>query len=393
MSRVPLTSSIAIVGRSRATDCRERYDRRPHCAQLRLVRAEDDKVRVVPLLDVLVGQLVAQLDAEIRSRSLIRRGPLPVPAERALGPVVLRTASVGAMAPRRSRHSGVLRSPQCRIRSTPFSSGRKRSKTCGPTIVSWVSPISAMCVAASKTAVGVLSVIRLPFYRNTNHSYYEECVSKRLRRRRASSYHLVHRLGKVFRTVDAASGLPSAQLSALVTIVMHGPLGMGALAAYELVAPHSVTRVVDSSTPRTHPSRCRRRRPPPHSREGDRPGAADRARGTPAEDRLRGALRRLAVARRSTSGATVRRCTDADPPLVTLVDGRDVAAHRVPSLGVSADRTQRRASSRTPTQARRTCCAGGSTSTAPRSCARLTARLPMRCGGRWWRPERVSLGW
>ena len=41
-----------------------------------------------------------------------------------------------------------------------------------------------------------------------------------------SLYHLVHRLGKILRATEDTSGVPTAQLSALVTVVMHGPLPM-----------------------------------------------------------------------------------------------------------------------------------------------------------------------
>jgi DNA-binding MarR family transcriptional regulator len=48
------------------------------------------------------------------------------------------------------------------------------------------------------------------------------------------------------RRVDAQSGLPPAQLSALSVVVFGGPLSLGALAAAEQVRPPTMTRVVDS---------------------------------------------------------------------------------------------------------------------------------------------------
>jgi DNA-binding MarR family transcriptional regulator len=46
------------------------------------------------------------------------------------------------------------------------------------------------------------------------------------------------------RRVDAASGLPGAQLSALSVVVFGGPLSLGALAAAEQVRPPTMSRVV-----------------------------------------------------------------------------------------------------------------------------------------------------
>jgi DNA-binding MarR family transcriptional regulator len=46
------------------------------------------------------------------------------------------------------------------------------------------------------------------------------------------------------RRVDAASGLPAAQLSALSVVVFGGPLSLGALAAAEQVRPPTMSRVV-----------------------------------------------------------------------------------------------------------------------------------------------------
>jgi DNA-binding MarR family transcriptional regulator len=48
------------------------------------------------------------------------------------------------------------------------------------------------------------------------------------------------------RRVDAQSGLPPAQLSALSVVVFGGPLSLGALAAAEQVRPPTMTRLVDS---------------------------------------------------------------------------------------------------------------------------------------------------
>jgi DNA-binding MarR family transcriptional regulator len=48
------------------------------------------------------------------------------------------------------------------------------------------------------------------------------------------------------RRVDAQSGLPPAQLSALSVIVFGGPLSLGALAAAEQVRPPTMTRIVDA---------------------------------------------------------------------------------------------------------------------------------------------------
>jgi DNA-binding MarR family transcriptional regulator len=46
------------------------------------------------------------------------------------------------------------------------------------------------------------------------------------------------------RRVDAASGLPAAQLSALSVVVFGGPLSLGALASAEQVRPPTMSRVV-----------------------------------------------------------------------------------------------------------------------------------------------------
>jgi DNA-binding MarR family transcriptional regulator len=46
------------------------------------------------------------------------------------------------------------------------------------------------------------------------------------------------------RRVDAQSGLPAAQLSALSVVVFGGPLSLGALAAAEQVRPPTMSRVV-----------------------------------------------------------------------------------------------------------------------------------------------------
>jgi len=48
------------------------------------------------------------------------------------------------------------------------------------------------------------------------------------------------------RRVDAQSGLPPAQLSALSVVVFGGPLSLGALAAAEQVRPPTMTRIVDA---------------------------------------------------------------------------------------------------------------------------------------------------
>jgi DNA-binding MarR family transcriptional regulator len=48
------------------------------------------------------------------------------------------------------------------------------------------------------------------------------------------------------RRVDARSGLPPAQLSALSVVVFGGPLSLGALAAAEQVRPPTMTRIVDA---------------------------------------------------------------------------------------------------------------------------------------------------
>ncbi len=48
------------------------------------------------------------------------------------------------------------------------------------------------------------------------------------------------------RRVDAQSGLPPAQLSALSVIVFGGPLSLGALAGAEQVRPPTMTRIVDA---------------------------------------------------------------------------------------------------------------------------------------------------
>jgi DNA-binding MarR family transcriptional regulator len=48
------------------------------------------------------------------------------------------------------------------------------------------------------------------------------------------------------RRVDAQSGLPPAQLSALSVVVFGGPLSLGALAAAEQVRPPTMSRIVES---------------------------------------------------------------------------------------------------------------------------------------------------
>ena len=102
------------------------------------------------------------------------------------------------------------------------------------------------------------------------------------------------------RRVDAAAGLPPAQLSALSVVVFGGPLSLGALAAAEQVRPPTMTRIVDALERRASSRASRTRRTHARSIAATRRRARLLAEG---RRRRRVAGSRSACARSTTASA------------------------------------------------------------------------------------------